>query len=152
MKSGSWSSFRAAAELPDREDEPQPRSMPESPKPGERFALEHHPNSWTVYDWVPGECRSCLGVGNILEEGDPERKCLDCRGTGSDHEEPEEIARWMNEADARLLVFGKDLLTACKESLEAVDECYKATGHFKVAETSDQRQRILAAIAKAEGK
>ena len=44
-----------------------------------------------------------------------------------------------------------DLLEACKECLEVVDDCYEATGHVKVAVGSDQRTKIEAAIAKAEG-
>lgn len=148
MKSGSSSSFRAAAELPDREDESMPRSMPESPKPGERFALEHHPNSWTVYDWIPAECRSCCGAGKILERdtGEPERKCLDCRGTGSDHEEPEEFARWMSEADASLLVFGLAALEAAEPILNSYIPADQFDGH-----AAEALRLVSAALAQAKG-
>lgn len=50
---------------------------------------------------------------------------------------------------ARLIAAAPDLLAACQEMLITVDECYKATGHFKVAKTSEQRLRLEAAIAKA---
>jgi len=50
-----------------------------------------------------------------------------------------------------LIAAAPDLLEAAKEALAVVDECYRATGHFKVADTSGQRERLRAAIQKAEG-
>ncbi len=44
-----------------------------------------------------------------------------------------------------------ELLTACKEALVAVDESYLATGYIKICNTSEQRLRIEAAVARAEG-
>lgn len=35
---------------------------------------------------------------------------------------------------------------ACQESLAAIDEAYEATGHFRVAKDSAQRQKIVAAL------
>jgi len=53
--------------------------------------------------------------------------------------------------DRGLIAAAPDLLEAAKEALAVVDECYRATGHFKVADTSGQRERLRAAIQKAEG-
>lgn len=52
---------------------------------------------------------------------------------------------------ARKFAAVDDLIAACEEALAIVDECYAATGHFKVAKTSKQRLRIEAAILKAKG-
>lgn len=57
----------------------------------------------------------------------------------------------MLPADARLVSAAPDLLAACEECLRTVDECYKKTGHFKVAHTSMQRMVIEEAINKAKG-
>lgn len=58
---------------------------------------------------------------------------------------------YINEDNARLIKAAPDLLEACKEALKAVDDCYAATGHILVAQSSVQRLAIEAAIAKAEG-
>lgn len=55
-------------------------------------------------------------------------------------------------ANAHLIASAPDLLAACREMLSVVDEAYAATGYIKTAETSTQRQRIEAAIARAEGR
>lgn len=39
------------------------------------------------------------------------------------------------------------LREACKECLDVVDDCYRATGHTNVSAGSHQRQRITAALA-----
>lgn len=39
-----------------------------------------------------------------------------------------------------------DLCEACREALQVVDEAYQATGYIKIAETSEQRLRIEAAM------
>lgn len=61
----------------------------------------------------------------------------------------------VTEANARRIVqcvnAHDDLLAACRECLAVVTECYEATGHIRAAKTSEQRLRIEAAIAKAEG-
>lgn len=54
-----------------------------------------------------------------------------------------------NEYDAMLAAAAPDLLAACRESLAMVDDAYIATGHIRVAKTSEQRLRLEAAIAKA---
>ena len=39
---------------------------------------------------------------------------------------------------------------ACREALSAIDDAYASTGHIKVAKTSRQRKKILAAIDAAK--
>jgi hypothetical protein len=54
----------------------------------------------------------------------------------------QEIVQAVNAHDA--------LLGACKECLIVVSDCYKSTGHIRVAQTSEQRLRIEKAIALGE--
>lgn len=43
------------------------------------------------------------------------------------------------------------LLEALETAMVVVDECYAATGHVKVSETSVQREKVRSAIALARG-
>ncbi len=47
----------------------------------------------------------------------------------------------------RLRAENAALRKACVEALSVVDECYAATGHIRVAKTSQQRMKIEAALA-----
>lgn len=141
-------------------DSDNPVTLPSPPIEGRRFAEAQRFGRWDVYDWVEVECPACMGVGRILEKdsGEPERKCLDCRGTGIDHQEPDLVVAGVSEADARLLVFGGDLLAALEELL-AVAPAFrlKPVGAAGSAARAQQdahvaaEDRARAAVAKAKG-
>lgn len=60
-----------------------------------------------------------------------------------------EVLRYTEAEVARLQEVNKKLVEATKECLKVVDECYEATGHIRVAETSHQRILIVSALAAA---
>lgn len=63
----------------------------------------------------------------------------------------EEVARVMDEYARHFPASDREreLREALQEALSAIDEAYEATGHFKVAKSSVQRQKILAALSKS---
>lgn len=64
----------------------------------------------------------------------------------SDHQRNWDLS-CRNRALAALVI---SMRSACEEALAAIDEAYQATGYIKVAHTSEQRKRILTAIALAQ--
>ena len=149
MKSGSWSSFQAAAELPDREDEPTPETIPASVTVGQRFA-EKTGGAWNVFDWEPDWC-DCMKTHGDQYGPTPEPACKSCNGTGNGPLVPERIASDVSDADARLLVFGNDLLAACEEMLRTLTCPSRQLADITRAELRPWLPMLQEVVAKAKG-
>lgn len=102
----------------ERDDDPQPgRTIPENPTPGRRYMQAARRGSWDVYDWQEAACDHCCRR-DMADQQD----CPRCKGTGTEgYMEPERIAADMFEEDARLLVFGGELLAAAGEAIRSLD-------------------------------
>ncbi len=99
------------------------RTIPEKVTPGVRYAVAVPHGRWDVADW---QSEPCDCVGHVLgEHGEPypDPACPACKGTGDDGVlSPYTAYPDLEEADARLLVFGADLLAACK-AMDDLDCC-----------------------------
>lgn len=104
------------------------------------FAIEHTPGPWKVESFPEVGKKGSVYVSGA-EGWEVSPVCSTW----------ETESRIKNEANAQLIAAAPDLLAACRECLSAVDEAYSATGHFRVAATSEQRMRLEAAITKATG-
>lgn len=126
MNPGSWSSFQSALPPEARaggepDDDPPAVTVPAVPTPNKRYMQRVTPWSWDVYSWQTRAC-NCLGTTRA-EHGEPlpDPACKVCGGTGDDGcPEPFREVCDLDEADARLLVFGWDLFHAATAVIEAV--------------------------------
>lgn len=97
-----WHNALSADDL-GRDDPPEFRTVPANPKVHQRFMVGTSPGFWDVYDWVPGICTRCGGSGQI----DPDTVCPCDPPPGP---VPEMTVSGLLEHDARMLVFGSELV------------------------------------------
>jgi hypothetical protein len=152
MNSGSWASYQAA--LPhearaggERDDEPtKSQTIPEKVTPEHRYAVKVG-HTWDVFDWIDEGCE-CLGR-TVGDDGypQPDKSCRACNGTGKGGLVPDLVAAGVFEGDARLLVFGGDLLAACKAALVDLVTVTALTGSQDAGQPTIDALR--AAIARA---
>lgn len=97
-------------------------TIPATPVVGRRFARFSVP-LWDVYDWATLDCPACLG----LRGGEPGSPCCpECRGTGAGPVVPVLAAQGLGEGDARLLVYGPEMLVLCRAVLRTGGEAARA--------------------------
>lgn len=126
----SYQDVRGWYEERDDEDGPPWITIPERPKPGERFMVRQPWDNWEVMEWFDVACELCH------PSKDPSESCPCCKGTGlAGYQEPGRIAWNLSEVDARLLVFGASLVDA---AARAVACC--STAH--ITELSEALARV----------
>lgn len=120
----SYQDVRHHYEDRDDEDEPNPVMIPASVAAGQRF-MRKAAFRWDVCDWCRESCEVCYGSGSVPNPESrppisflPYVPCRCCDGTGEGPLVPERMACDLNEQDARLLVFGTQLLAACQDALQ----------------------------------
>lgn len=99
----------------DNDDGPPLVTIPDAPKPGERYMVkEPYADRWGVYERLVEPC-DCGAP--------PHPACVVCGGKG-EWLAGEDIACGLSEADARLLAFGGELIKALEPfAAEACADC-----------------------------
>lgn len=140
----SWQSTPSGERWIERDDEPLPaRTIPEKPQVGQRFMQAAPFGSWDVFDWEPASCYRCGGSGSAA----PFVECQACKGSGCEAgagpggmtHEPVALARDLVEKDARLLVFGGELVCALAVLLHETDQGTQLCGRS----IAERAQRAL---------
>jgi hypothetical protein len=98
----------------DNDDGPPPKTIPEKPRPGERF-MQKAPYSWDVIGWETEAC-------DCYDGREAKKDCPMCKGTGEGNLIPVRIAADLSEGDARLLAFGEHLVCLAEEAVLRVQQ------------------------------